>query len=162
MTIKKIFKSHIPSVSYYAKDGMQCVFLNGKHMTDIESHIAELTAESKSNPYIYVDESESEIDSEALSPLEVIKAEAYAQAKADIMRAMAARDNTSGSNSGNFAASLANTATIAQGGAMESSGDMGASVSVALTPAAISTTTATSDMSATLASLKTSVAATKK
>jgi hypothetical protein len=137
MAIKKIFKSTVPSISYIARDGMQCAFIGGKHITDIDSHIAELTAESKSpaNPYIYIDEAEAEIDTEALSPLEIIKAEAYAQAKADILRAMDANKDGGNYLTPDFNKSLGNSNTIAQGGEAGSNGDAEAPAAPATTDA---------------------------
>lgn len=135
MTISAIFKSALPSFSFFFKNGMTAVFINGKYVTDDHALIDELSAEvgavgkSKSrHPYIYVDENEYQIDSEALSPVEIIKLQAKEEARAELLaeqaaaqaRAMNGADSTSKSE--NFAASLGNSNTIAQAGAAESTG----------------------------------------
>lgn len=85
MTIKAVFKSHIPSVSYFFKNGMQAAFLLGRYETEKEWQIDELLdAVSSGNPHIWVDPVDYQVDTEAPSPMERIRQEAYAQALADI------------------------------------------------------------------------------
>ncbi len=80
MTIKKIFKSQMPSCNYVFRNGVVAHFINGKYATDQETEIAEITAEiTARHPHLYVDANESEIDSEALSPMEIIKQKAVAE-----------------------------------------------------------------------------------
>jgi hypothetical protein len=113
--ISSVFKSRIPSVSYIFKDGMAAYFILGKFITANEKQIAELEAEVVAgHPHIYIDEAEATIDSEALTPIELIRKEAYEQAMADIQRALSS--GTSESDNGNVAATFGNSATIAQGG----------------------------------------------
>lgn len=123
MSIITIFKSHLPSVSFFFKNGKQAAFINGKYVTEIETEIDELRAEignydtTKSNhPHLYVDPAEKEIDTEAPSAIDIIRQEAYEQAKKDILaeqaRAMSASGNVSTGESGSIAASLNNTAKL--------------------------------------------------
>lgn len=137
MTISAIFKSPLPSFSYHYKNGMTAVFINGRYVTDDTALITELAAEvgavgkNKSrHPYIYVDEDECEIDSEALTPIQIIKLQAKEEARAELLAEQAEREkaamnagaNVSISKSADFAASLGNSNTIAQAGAAESTG----------------------------------------
>ena len=119
MSLLKIFKNRVLNCSYHFKDGTQAAFLNGKYSTDVKSRIEELQNEVDTNhPHIYIDPDEHEIDSEALSPMEVIRQEAYARAKADLLASeVLDKNKTSESDNGNFAASLTNTHNIAEGAA---------------------------------------------
>lgn len=123
MSIISVFKSHLPSVSFFFKNGKQAPFINGEYVTEIESEIAELRAEigeydsTKSNhPHIYIDPAKKEIDTEAPSAIDIIKQEAYAQARKDLLaeqaRALDPTANISASDAGSIAASLNNTAKL--------------------------------------------------
>jgi hypothetical protein len=138
MTIRKVFKSRIPNSSYFFKDGLQAAFLLGRYETDDTSRIKELQAEiDLKHPHIYIDENEVEIDTEAPTPMERIRMEAYEQAKKDLLAAGALDPNKiSTSNSGNFALSAANTTTISEGAAASD----GASVTQAPTGSATQNT----------------------
>lgn len=169
MTISVIFKSALPSFSYLYKDGVPAVFINGRYMTDRPEQIAELTAEvgaigvtKSKHPYIYIDENEQEVDSEALSPIELLKLQAKEEARAELLaeqaaasaRALNAGANVSDTDNGNFAKSLGNSNTIAQAGAAESTGP---AVGVGIEAAAPGVTTVTpGSMAAKLAALKAS------
>lgn len=134
MTIKAVFKSHIPSVSYFFKNGLQAAFLLGRYETDKEEHVQELQdAIYAGNPHIYVDPEDSEIDTDAPSPMERIRQEAYAQALADIQAKQASGqvDNSAAQlapsmTTAAFTASLSNTFNVAaaadSGGGMEVAG----------------------------------------
>lgn len=153
MTISAIFKSALPSFSFFYKNGMTAVFINGRYVTDDEALIAELAAEigavgkgKSRHPYIYVDESEYEIDSEALTPIQIIKLQAKEEARAELLAeqaaaqatAMNAGANVSISKSESFAASLGNSNTIAQAGAAESTGPaVGVGISTGIADAVI-------------------------
>lgn len=95
MTIKRVFKSTIPNISFIFKSGKSAPFLSGSYATDSKVEIDELMTEievegygKSSQPHLYVDLTEREIDSEALSPLEIIKKKAREEVKAEIMAAM--------------------------------------------------------------------------
>lgn len=64
MSIKKLFKSHFPSVNYVTVKGRTCSFIEGRFLTDHPDEISELeqVVNSKSNPHIYIDENEKEVD----------------------------------------------------------------------------------------------------
>jgi hypothetical protein len=137
MSIRKIFKSHLPSVNYFFSNGMQGAFMLGRFETDIPYQIQELTNEVKSgHPHIYIDQAEEEIDSEAPTPMELIRAEAYAQAKADLLAAGAMSGKVSASDSGKFSDSVANTATIAEAASGSDSGSASQALNAAGAPAA--------------------------
>lgn len=134
MTIKAVFKSHIPSVSYFFKNGMQAAFLLGRYETEKEEHIQELTdAIYAGNPHIWVDPEDSQVDTDAPSPMERIRQEAYAQALADIQAKQQAGlvDNSAAQlapsmTKADFTASLYNSANVAaaadSGGGVDVSG----------------------------------------
>lgn len=129
MAISKIFKSHIASNNFFFKDGTQAAFMLGRYTTANASKIAELTAEVEAgNPLIFIDDADYEVDSDALTPMELIRQEAYNQARADLIAAGTLSTATSTSDSGAFKNSVANTATIAEGAA--DSVDAGAGLSV--------------------------------
>ena len=169
MTISAVFKSTLQSFNYFYKNGMSAVFIGGRYTTNNEKLAREMFEEvgaigkTKSNhPYIFVDEDESEIDSEALSPLEVIKLQAKEEARKELLAEQAAATsralnkdvNISKSNSGDFAKSVGNSDTIAQQGAADSTGE---GVGIGTTdPAAVATSApaaTASSMSARLAAL---------
>lgn len=173
MTISAIFKSPLPSFSYLYKNGVPAVFINGRYTTDREDQIAELAAEvgavgvtKSKHPYIYIDEDEQEIDSEALSPIELIKLQAKEEARAELLaeqaaanaRALNAGANVSETENGNFAKSLGNSNTIAQAGAAESTGPaVGVGIEAAAPPPTTApgvTAVAPGSMAAKLAALK--------
>lgn len=83
MTIRAIFKSRIPNIQYIFKSGKSAPFLGGRYTTDVDTEIDELMAEivdvgvdKSRHPHIYVDEAESEIDSEAETPIQAIRRKA--------------------------------------------------------------------------------------
>lgn len=129
MTISAVFKSPMPSFTYIYKNGMTAVFISGRYTTDNEALVKELFEEvgevgkTKSrHPYIYVDEDEQEIDSEALSPIELIKLQAKEEARAELLaeqkeataRAMNPASNVSSTESASFASSVGTSANIAE------------------------------------------------
>lgn len=126
--IISIFKSALPSFSYFFKNGMTAVFINGRYTTSEPAQVAELMAEIKqvgshlsAHPYVFVDADEKEIDSEALTPMEIVKLKAREEARAELLaeqeaeRARALSGTAvSTSTSGAFKDSIANTSNIAQ------------------------------------------------
>jgi hypothetical protein len=117
--ISNIFKSTLPSVSYFFKNGVQAPFINHKFITSNKDQITELTEEVNiGHPHIYIDPKESTIDSEALTPIELIKKQAKEEAIAELKAAMNKDAGTSTNT--NFANSLANSNSIAQGGVADS------------------------------------------
>ncbi len=124
--ISKVFKSRFPSCNYVFKDGTSAHFIFGSYATSDETKIAELMAEIKNvgkqasmHEFLFVDENEVEVDSNALTPIEILKAEMYAQAKADLEAAAANKNQTeSKSDTGSFSASI--TSTEGTAGAVDS------------------------------------------
>jgi len=125
MAILKIFKAAVLNCSYLFKDGTQAAFLSGKYQTSDPKQIEELTAEivnvgisNSKHPMLYIDESEQEIDSNAPTPMELIRAQAMKDAIAQLVASgqyTPSKDSTSTQNP--FASSVANTLTIAEGAA---------------------------------------------
>lgn len=127
MAIQKIFKSTVPTLRFYCKDGFPVVFMLGRFTTDNKKVEAELMEEvgeigrhKSKHTFIFVDENESEVDTEALSPAEQLKLQLKEEARREVLaelaesqaRAMNVTQNVSSSNS-DHAASVATTATIA-------------------------------------------------
>lgn len=123
MAILQIFKSKVSSVSYFFKNGKQAAFINGKFITDIESEIEELMTEigeigsdKSKHPHLYIDPNEKELDTEAPTYEETIRAQERTKVLAEIAATKAAAlvpsNNVSTSDSGNAAASFASTATL--------------------------------------------------
>jgi hypothetical protein len=126
MAIQKIFKSTLPSFRFAAASGLIAHFMNGKFTTDNKRLEAELMDEvgeigrtKSSHPFIFIDEEEAELDTEALSPFELLKLQLKEEARQEVLReikeqegrAMNAAANVS-STSANFANSLNNTAKV--------------------------------------------------
>ncbi len=81
MAIKKKFKSRLGSTKFIFKNGKAANFVPpGEFLTDVESEIEELNAEiTGGNVYLYIDSLDSEVDTNALSPLEELKRKAVAE-----------------------------------------------------------------------------------
>lgn len=64
MSIKKVFKSYIPSVNYVTQKGRTCVFVEGRFESDHPEEISELNdvCDKRLNPHIYIDPAEVEVD----------------------------------------------------------------------------------------------------
>ena len=114
MSIKYVFKNTIPSCSFIFKNGKQAAFIAGKYLTDIESEIKEFMAEiAAKHPYIFIDQNEVTVDTDALSPLDQIKK----QAVDDYLAAQTAALNTTNdrgtsNSSGGEGTGIASTANI--------------------------------------------------
>lgn len=135
--ISKIFKSRIPSCNYAFRSGDTAHFMLGSYATHDPDKIYELMNEVKnvgktasSHPFIYVDENEQEIDSEALTPFELMKAQAKKEAMEELLAAGMMSNVTSTSDTSGFAASLTDSISAGPTG-MESNG---APVGAALMP----------------------------
>ncbi len=120
--ISKVFKARFPSCNFIFKDGTKADFLFGTYATSDETKIAELMAEIKNvgkqksvHEFLYVDENEVEIDSNAPTPIEILQRQMYEQARADLLAEAAAGGKLpeSTSDTGGIAASFANTQTAA-------------------------------------------------
>jgi hypothetical protein len=163
MAIQKIFRSAMPSFRYFFRNGTAAIFMSGRYTTDqkdledeLMQEVGEIGTTKSRHPFIYIDEKEPELDTEALSPLELIEQKAYEKARAELLREMAeasARANDAQANvsstTANFASSLNNSAKIE------------ASMGTDVTMQALATATATAqdaaqtqDAGAKLASLK--------
>ena len=163
MAISYIFKNRVLNCSYFFKDGTQAAFLAGKFITAVESQVKELMAEVESNhPHIYVDKDEATIDSEALTPMEIIKREAVAQAKAELIASGQYQPSKNTvTTQVPFASSVANTHNIQEGAAgSDSSGGQVVSSPASTTGAdmmsasSAATTSVPANISAALAALK--------
>lgn len=132
MAISSIFKNRIQNCSYFFKDGTQAAFLAGKFVTSIQSQIEELTAEVENfHPHIYIDKAEAFIDSEALTPMELIMQQAKAAAKAELIASgLYTPSKNTVTEQAPFASSVANTHNIQEGAAgSDSSGVIAAPAS---------------------------------
>lgn len=80
MAIQKLFKSRMPSCQYFFKDGSRADFVNGRFSTDDEEKIEQLDFElTKNHPHIYVDDNETEVDTEKQDPLEHLRTKFIAE-----------------------------------------------------------------------------------
>lgn len=139
MAIKKVFKSYIPSINYVTQRGRTCIFQEGKYLTEVPEEIAELTdvCNSKSNPHIYIDPNEQEIDTTvqeriraaaqkaALEEMEKIAQEKSQVGKNGEESNTQAKDQVLGSGQSMSAATMlgvANTATMNKGMMANSNG----------------------------------------
>lgn len=64
MAIKKLYKCYMSSMNYITVKGRTCSFIEGRFLTDHPDEIKELDqmVSDKSNPHIYIDENETEVD----------------------------------------------------------------------------------------------------
>ena len=85
MTIKTLFKSTLPNMGYVFKDGSNAPFVQGRFATEDSTKVAQLKpeAESRANPYIYIDENEKEIDTTLEDRISEAKAKAVQQVLAE-------------------------------------------------------------------------------
>lgn len=118
MSVIRIFKATLPSVNYIFTNGKPAIFVQGKFTTNIDFEIQELEREiATGHPHIYIDPAESEIDSDALTPMEILRA----KVREELVAEMAAATNPA-NNMGTTVqepvkpASTADIAQAAQGG----------------------------------------------
>lgn len=114
--ISKIFKSRIPSCNYIYKDGTVAFFIQGSYSTPDQKKIDELMDEIRAigcnasmHPQLYVDETDQEIDSEALTPFELLKQRAKEEAIAELKASGMMSDTKSESDTSSFAKSMVNS-----------------------------------------------------
>lgn len=126
MAIQAKFKSALPSFRFISSKGMAAHFINGNFTTDSKELEEELMKEvgevgrSKSqHPFIFIDEDDKEIDTEALSPIELIKLKAKEEARAELLAEIAAQNSRAldaganvSSTEADFKSSLNNTAKL--------------------------------------------------
>lgn len=64
MAIKKLYKCYMPSMNYITAKGRTCSWVEGRYLTDHPDEIKELDlmVSEKSNPHIFIDENEMEVD----------------------------------------------------------------------------------------------------
>lgn len=98
MALQKIFKSTILSCRYFTRDGIAVNFMNGRFTTDnkrvedeLMEEVGEIGRTKSRHPFIFVDEQEAQLDTEALSPLELIKLQAKEEARMELLAEMAAQ-----------------------------------------------------------------------
>lgn len=124
MAIQKIFKSAMPSFRFYFRNGMAAIFMSGRYTTDnkeledeLMEEVGQIGRAKSANPYIYVDENESEFDTEAPTPMQLILLKAKEEARKELLAEMAAeaaraqnaKANVSTTDASKFANSLNNT-----------------------------------------------------
>lgn len=120
-TIKKQFKSHIPSCKYIFKNGKEANFIGGKFFTNEESEVAELEKEvAHSHPHIYIDENEKEVDTKFVDPMEALRAKHIKEYLAAQNAATDSSNDMGNSTEGKL--NVANSSNIAQAAAGTSSG----------------------------------------
>jgi hypothetical protein len=84
MTLKTVFKSHLPSSQYVFKKGATAIFVRGRYETDNAEFIAELMQEVQGNhPHIFVDPNERTIDSDLQEKIRKAQAEAVSRVLAE-------------------------------------------------------------------------------
>ena len=80
MSMLRVFKATMPSVSVIFGDGTQAIFVGGVYRTDNESHIATLESEiKKCHPHLFIDPAEKEIDSTMVDPMAQLRAKIIAE-----------------------------------------------------------------------------------
>ncbi len=82
-TMKKLYKSHLPTCIYLFANGKPAYFIQGKYATDIETEVTALDAEvAYGHPHIYIDAAETEIDTKYVDPMEALREKIIADYKA--------------------------------------------------------------------------------
>ena len=122
-SLKKVFKSRIPSINYIFPNGKPAIFVFGKYITDNEEEIAHLTKEIKDgHPHLYIDDNETEVQAPA-SGNELI-AGIRAQLRAELIAEMAKATNPANDMGNSTAEPLkpANSQDVAQAAAGGSAG----------------------------------------
>jgi hypothetical protein len=80
MTMLRVFKGTMPSFNYIFGNGKPAIFVQGVYRTNVDWEIASLENEIKNgHPHIYIDPNETEIDSEMVDPMNVLRAKIIAE-----------------------------------------------------------------------------------
>lgn len=88
MALLTVFKSHAPTMGYVFRTGKLVHFVNHIYATSAEDEIEELTKECKnSHPNYYIDDEMKQVDSSALNPMEVLRAQIRAEERAALLAA---------------------------------------------------------------------------
>jgi hypothetical protein len=117
MAIKSLFKSRIPFIQYFFKNGKQAAFLNGEFITDVPSEVEELNLEVTSgHPHIFIDEEKKTIDTNQLDPLDEIRRKAVEEYRASIAAATDKNQDRGSTEQGKLEG-IASTSTIADASA---------------------------------------------
>jgi len=79
MAIKRVFCCTLGSCSYTFAKGKSAIFTNGQFFTDVPSEIEELEKEiAAGHPHLFIDPAYTEVDTEKLDPIEIIRQKAIA------------------------------------------------------------------------------------
>jgi hypothetical protein len=64
MAIKKLYKCYMPSMNYITAKGRTCTFVEGRFLSDHPDEVKEMDqmVADKSNPHIFIDDNEKEVD----------------------------------------------------------------------------------------------------
>lgn len=74
MTMLRVYKSTMPSMSVILANGKPCIFVNGYYRTDNPMEIGTLDSEVKAgHPHIFIDPNEVEVDSTLVDPMAALR-----------------------------------------------------------------------------------------
>ena len=113
--VHKAFKSTTPFIQMILPNGEVCQFINHLYHTDNEettrllmNEIGTVGKTKSRHPFIYVDEDQTEVDPEALTPMAILEKTIRAKILAD-MAAAEQTNNDRGNSSANFQTSINNS-----------------------------------------------------
>lgn len=78
-----VFFSNLINCRHPLKNGKDCIFLNGRYLTQSEEEVKELMAEiDAGHPHLYINPDEMVVDTKFVDPVEAIRAQVMADLKA--------------------------------------------------------------------------------
>ena len=113
MALLTVFKSHAPVMGYVFRTGKLVHFVNHIYATSAEDEIEELTKECKNgHPNYYIDSEMTQVDSSALNPMEVLRAQIRAEERAALLAATNPNRDMGETNQSGKLEGIANSQTI--------------------------------------------------
>jgi hypothetical protein len=86
MSTLTVFKSRAQTMGYVFKSGRSVHFMGGKYATAVKAEIEELTTECENHgSNYYIDSNETQVDSELLDPIAVLRAKIREEERAALM-----------------------------------------------------------------------------
>lgn len=113
MSLLTVFKSQAPTMGYVFKSGKTVHFINHIYATAAKDEIEELTTECQNgHPNYYIDAEMTQVDSAALNPMEVLRAQIRAEERAALLAATNPSRDMGTTEQGGKLEGIANSVTI--------------------------------------------------
>lgn len=118
MTMLRVYKSTMPSMSVILANGKPCIFVNGYYRTDNPMEIGTLDSEVKAgHPHIFIDPNEVEVDSTLVDPMAALRHKIIEEYKASQEAAAGDPNRDMGTSDQTQKLNVSTSADIAQAAA---------------------------------------------